>query len=210
MTIPATPTTAKNYNNSTTGRLARAKLMPSEQLFTTGMVAAVCGVARRTVTQWFDSGKLRGHRIPGGNDRRIPREQLIRFLKENRMPLGGLEANIGKPVLYIGTDASLADGLADALDFDAYDFRRAVDGFAAGAMTREFRPAVAVVDCILGTGVALSIARHLRALIPEAKLCAISNEEMWPIDLEFDNAFVRPSSPAAVAAWIAGAVEGER
>ena len=38
--------------------------------------------------KWFDSGRLRGYRIPGSQDRRIPREQLIRFLKENGMPAG--------------------------------------------------------------------------------------------------------------------------
>src|SRR5262249_61456765 len=43
-----------------------------------------------TVRKWFDSGRLRGYRIPGGQDRRIPRENLIRFLREHSMSLGGL------------------------------------------------------------------------------------------------------------------------
>lgn len=61
------------------------------KVFTTGQVAKICGVAPRTVSKWFDSGRLKGYRIPGGPDRRIPRENLIRFLKEHGMPLGELE-----------------------------------------------------------------------------------------------------------------------
>ena len=60
-------------------------------IFTTGQVAKICKVAPRTVSKWFDSGRLRGYRIPGSQDRRIPREHLIRFLKEHGMPLGELE-----------------------------------------------------------------------------------------------------------------------
>src|SRR5205823_90621 len=43
-------------------------------IFTTGQVAKICKVAPRTVSKWFDSGRLRGYRIPGSQDRRIPRK----------------------------------------------------------------------------------------------------------------------------------------
>ena len=55
------------------------------KVFTTGQVAKICKVAPRTVSKWFDSGRLKGYRIPGSQDRRIPREYLIRFLKEHGM-----------------------------------------------------------------------------------------------------------------------------
>jgi two-component system response regulator RpaA len=57
-----------------------------QSIFTTGQVAKLCQVAPRTVSKWFDSGRLRGYRIPGSQDRRIPRPQLIEFLAENAMP----------------------------------------------------------------------------------------------------------------------------
>lgn len=63
-----------------------------KQVFTTGQVAKICHVASRTVAKWFDSGHLRGYRIPGSQDRRIPRAHLIRFLKDNGMVIPeGLE-----------------------------------------------------------------------------------------------------------------------
>ena len=46
-----------------------------KKVFTTGQVAKICKVAPRTVSKWFDSGRLPGaYRIPGSQDRRIPRE----------------------------------------------------------------------------------------------------------------------------------------
>src|SRR5260370_42004624 len=73
-----------------------------KKVFTTGQVAKICKVAPRTVSKWFDSGRLRGYRIPGSQDRRIPREHLIRFLKEHGMPLGELEEEGWHKILIIG------------------------------------------------------------------------------------------------------------
>ena len=73
-------------------------------IFTTGQVAKICKVAPRTVSKWFDSGRLRGYRIPGSQDRRIPREHLIRFLKEHGMPLGELEDEAMGKILLVGSD----------------------------------------------------------------------------------------------------------
>ena len=58
-----------------------------KDVLTTGEVAKICNVAPRTVSKWFDSGALHGYRIPGSKDRRIPLNQLIRFMKQHGMPL---------------------------------------------------------------------------------------------------------------------------
>ncbi len=57
------------------------------KVFTVGEVAKICKVAPRSVSKWFDSGRLKGYRMPGSQDRRIPREYLIKFLKEHGMPI---------------------------------------------------------------------------------------------------------------------------
>src|ERR1700761_2602404 len=58
-----------------------------KDVLTTGEVAKICNVAPRTVSKWVDSGALHGYRIPGSKDRRIPLNQLIRFMKQHGMPL---------------------------------------------------------------------------------------------------------------------------
>ncbi len=72
-----------------------------QTVFTTGDVARICKVAPRTVSKWFDAGQLRGYRIPGSQDRRIPRECLIEFLRQSGMPLGELE-QVGPTMLVVG------------------------------------------------------------------------------------------------------------
>lgn len=56
-------------------------------VFTTGQAAKICKVSSHTITKWFDSGLLKGYRIPKSLDRRIPEENLVEFLKEHGMPL---------------------------------------------------------------------------------------------------------------------------
>ena len=67
-----------------------------KDVLTTGEVAKLCNVAPRTASKWFDSGQLRGYRIPGSKDRRIPLEHLIRFMKAHGIPLNGF--------LHVGDD----------------------------------------------------------------------------------------------------------
>ncbi len=81
------------------------------KVFTTGQVAKICKVAPRTVSKWFDSGRLKGYRIPGSQDRRIPREYLIKFLKEHGMPLGDLEDEAMAKVLIVAQDQILIENL---------------------------------------------------------------------------------------------------
>lgn len=59
----------------------------SVSILTTHQCAKICKVSPRTVCMWFDAGRLRGYRIPGSQDRRIPKEYLLRFMRQNDMPI---------------------------------------------------------------------------------------------------------------------------
>jgi len=56
------------------------------KLLTTGQVAEICYVAPRTVVGWVDSGALKGYRIPGSRDRRVPFLELKKFIINSEMP----------------------------------------------------------------------------------------------------------------------------
>jgi predicted site-specific integrase-resolvase len=61
------------------------------EVFKTGKVAEICGVAQRTVIKWFDEGRFEnGYTLPGSGDRRIPRESLEKFMEANRFPMDKL------------------------------------------------------------------------------------------------------------------------
>src|SRR5678809_117517 len=93
----------------------------------------ICKVAPRTVSKWFDSGRLKGYRIPGSQDRRIPREYLIKFLKEHGMPLGDLEEVAMAKVRVVAEDQILIENLKRELPTER-SFRVAIasSGFEAG------------------------------------------------------------------------------
>ena len=113
-----------------------------KEVLTTGEVARLCGVAPRTVSKWFDAGQLRGYKIPGSRDRRIPRESLVRFMRAHGIPLQGLDGALTR-VLFIDGEYQNADLMRLALerDFD-YEVQIATGVFEAGLLARQFRPHV--------------------------------------------------------------------
>src|SRR5437588_9670706 len=134
-----------------------------KKVFTTGQVAKICKVAPRTVSKWFDSGRLRGYRIPGSQDRRIPREHLIRFLKEHGMPLGELEEEGWHKILIIGAEPLFLDRLRELLPEDEdYKYEVAHSGFEAGTQASSFHPDTIIIDLAMGRAESLQIAANLR------------------------------------------------
>lgn len=131
-------------------------------IFTTGQVAKICKVAPRTVSKWFDSGRLRGYRIPGSQDRRIPREHLIRFLKEHGMPLGELEDEAMGKILLVGSDMVTRSNLNEMISNDDFKIEVAASGFEAGIQAESIHPDCVVVDFVMGREEALMIAQNLR------------------------------------------------
>jgi excisionase family DNA binding protein len=131
-------------------------------IFTTGQVAKICKVAPRTVSKWFDSGRLRGYRIPGSQDRRIPREHLIRFLKEHGMPLGELEDEAMGKILLVGADGQIRQQLKDMMSAEDFKIEIAQSGFEAGIQAESLHPDCVVVDFAMGRSDALMIAQNLR------------------------------------------------
>ena len=178
-----------------------------KKVFTTGQVAKICKVAPRTVSKWFDSGRLRGYRIPGSQDRRIPREQLIRFLKEHGMPLGELEEEEWHKVLLIGTEKLFNDRLKELLpEVDDFKYEVANSGFEAGTLAQSFHPDTIIIDLSLGRSEALQIAGNLRrdpAYEATLMIALASEDEADPDSLKtahhFSEAFKKPFDIALLA-----------
>ena len=125
--------------------------MPIEKdVLTTGEVAKICNVAPRTVSKWFDSGSLKGYRIPGSKDRRIPVPELIKFMKTHGIPLDGITGGRTR-VLIVDDDVDVTNTLKDVLiERTNYDVRVASSGFEAGMECERFRPHVLLLDMHLG------------------------------------------------------------
>lgn len=133
-----------------------------KDVLTTGEVAKICNVAPRTVSKWFDSGQLKGYRIPGSKDRRIPVAQLVRFMKEHGIPFDGVTGGKTR-VLIVDGEPGVADTLETVLKQQTnYEVRTAGTTFAAGMECERFKPHVMVMDAHLGDADARAVAKMVR------------------------------------------------
>jgi len=137
--------------------------MPFEKdVLTTGEVAKVCNVAPRTVSKWFDSGALKGYRIPGSKDRRIPVNELIRFMKQHGIPLDGITSGRTR-VLIVDDEKEITDTLFSVLSEQTnYEVKCVNSAFEAGAECERFRPHVMLLDLHIHDADARTVADHVR------------------------------------------------
>jgi excisionase family DNA binding protein len=134
-----------------------------KDVLTTGQVAQICNVAPRTVTKWFDSGQLKGYRIPGSRDRRIPTGELIRFMKAHSIPTDALEMGRTR-VMIIDSNVAAASGLAAQLkDRKDYDTQVAENSFDAGLVAQKLLPHVILINLMAKDIDAAHICRNVRA-----------------------------------------------
>jgi excisionase family DNA binding protein len=118
-------------------------------VFTTGEAAEVCKVSQQTIIRCFDAGRLKGFRVPGSRFRRIPRDALVAFMKENSIPIENLESGKRK-VLVVDDDPEIVELFVDVLERDGrFEVRTATSGYDAGMLTREFMPDLVILDYML-------------------------------------------------------------
>lgn len=118
-------------------------------VFTTGEAAKICKVSQQTIIRCFDSGRLKGFRVPGSRFRRIPRDALLQFMKDNSIPPDLLDSGKTK-VLVVDDDPEIVELFVDVLERDGrFEVRTADTGYTAGLITNEFRPDLIILDYML-------------------------------------------------------------
>lgn len=123
--------------------------MTNKTVFTTGEAAKICKVSQQTIIRCFDNGSLQGFRVPGSKFRRIPREKLFLFMRNNKIPTDALESG-RKKLLIVDDDQDLVDLMEDGFRRDGqFEIRTANNGFDAGMGVKEFRPDLVVLDVML-------------------------------------------------------------
>ena len=183
-----------------------------KDVLTTGEVAKICNVASRTVSKWFDSGQLRGYRIPGSKDRRIPVTSLIKFMKNHGIPMDGLMSGSTR-VLIVDAEDEVVKTLKTILsEQTSYELRTARNAFAAGIECERFRPHVMLLDIHLSDGEGASIAQTLQESedLQVTKVIAMSSKltDGQTAQLRhkgFDGALRKPFSVRQVIEAIEGA-----
>lgn len=145
-------------------------------VFTTGEAAKICKVSQQTIIRCFDSGQLKGFRVPGSRFRRIPRDVLYKFMKDNGIPTDALESGKRK-MLIVDDDRDLVELLRDALEADGrFDIRTVNNGFDAGMMVKEYHPDAIILDVMLPDINGKEVCQRVRSdsTLDDVKIICIS------------------------------------
>ncbi len=134
-----------------------------KRVFTTGEAAEICKVSQQTIIRCFDSGRLQGFRVPGSKFRRIPREDLIKFMKANNIPLSAIESGGKRRVLVVDDSPEMIAMFETVLARDPrFEVRSASNGYDAGMLTESLRPHLIILDYMLPDLNGTVICRRIR------------------------------------------------
>ena len=93
---------------------------------------------------------MQGFKVPGSKFRRIPRDELVRFMRGNGIPVGELEGAGKKRVLVVDDDPRIVDLFEQLLNRDGrFEVKTAMTGYDAGLLTESFRPHLMILDYML-------------------------------------------------------------
>ena len=121
----------------------------SKQVFTTGEAAEICKVSQQTIIRCFDAGRLQGFRVPGSRFRRIPRNELLRFMRTNDIPTDVLES-ARRRILVVDDDEQIVELFQDVFSKDErFEVKTAKTGYDAGMLTEQFKPHLILLDYML-------------------------------------------------------------
>ena len=121
--------------------------MEMKQSFSTSEVAKYCHVTADTIRKWAEAGRIRVFKTPGGH-RRIRREDLITFLRENSIPLHPDLGSPGVRILIVDDERAVISVVRRFLERSRTPFHIevAMDGYDAGHEVASFRPDVVFLD----------------------------------------------------------------
>ena len=171
------------------------------QVFSTTKAAEICGLSRRFIAQCVDSGRLKGYKVPGSKIRRIPRDCLVKFMTEYKIPLGILENDEMIKILAVSTDPWITVGFKQDVERSPSLKAKIVPSiFEAGVVIKAFRPDCVVVDFAIHFYGILAMCHNIRhnpefedmiiiGLLSDAKVdfdgSALTEMHKKPVNLAF-------------------------
>jgi excisionase family DNA binding protein len=121
------------------------------EVYTTGEAAKICMVSQQTIIRMFDTGGLKGFKVPGSRFRRIPRSNLLTFMRDHNIPL---PSDVHEH--FLALTSTPREDVRQAIEEQLQLSRRRLtlhisdDAFEAGMAFHEFRPQTVFVDQSLG------------------------------------------------------------
>jgi excisionase family DNA binding protein len=194
--------------------------MNRKSVYTTFETAKLCHVSPLSIINWVNAGRLPAFRTPGGH-RRIRREDLVRFMRDNGIPLPEeLREGSGKwKVLVVDDEASIRELLAEHLTTRAnsYEVLTAADGFEAGRLVATFRPDVVMLDLRMPGLDGFQICRTIKADPETSSTVVIAMTGFYSPETESRilecgavRCFAKPVEPGTLSSFIDSIFEQQR
>lgn len=120
--------------------------LEDKPVLTTHEVAKFLNVYTNTVIHWMNTGKLNGYRTPGGH-RRILREELLNFIKNNHLE-ESMKLNARKKILIVEDDPDAMDLYLSILEKENYEIKKSYTGYSSGVAI-DFKPDLIILDIML-------------------------------------------------------------
>jgi len=190
--------------------------MNQKPVFTTFEAAKLCHVSPLSIINWVNAGRLAAFRTPGGH-RRIRREDLILFMRDNGLPIpDDLQEGSGRTkILIIDDESDARNALVDHLASrpPGYEVMTASDGFEAGRLVATLRPDVVVLDLRMAGLDGFQVCRAIKAAPETSGTRVISTTGYFTPETETRSresgairCFAKPLDPAALAEFIDSAM----
>lgn len=143
--------------------------METKQSFSTSEVARYCHVTADTIRKWAEAERIHVFKTPGGH-RRIRRDDLVRFLRENNIPIHEDLDNSGVKVLVVDDEKAVISVIRRILERAQTPFQIevAMDGYDAGHQVAVFRPNVIFLDLRLPGIDGFEVCRRIKADVETA------------------------------------------
>ena len=135
-----------------------------KKALSTSQVARILGVAVGSVANWIDQGQLKAGRTPGGH-RRVTAEDLVEFLRRQKLPVPPELAPLPPKVLIVDDEPSVTKLIAAEITekHPGFEVLEAHDGFAAGELVGSARPDVVILDLRMAGMDGFEVCRRIKA-----------------------------------------------
>jgi len=150
--------------------------MIRKDAYTTGEVAKLCNVTINTVVKWFESGVLKGYKLPKSGARRIKRTELLEFMRAHNIPTAAIEAE-GIKVLVVDDDPNILKSFRRVFTKrKGYYLMEAKTGFEAGFIASKEKPDIIFLDIALPDLDGRQVIKMIRASedLRDTKVVAIT------------------------------------
>jgi len=118
------------------------------KIFTISQASKYCKVTPEKIIAWIENGSILTDTTTGGH-RRIKRDELDHYLKEQNLPAGDYSfIDSIKKILVVDDDKIVVETIVQALEEDehGYDLMSAADGFEAELQEKHFKPDLMILD----------------------------------------------------------------